>query len=468
MVKTETKEKKKMDVDLQFIELLTQKDNSKRWLAGTYALLPNMGDKLVWKKVGKTLNQSGSQIPSIYLYRYDNSFWGLGGGLDKDDFWAKSEESDASPINTSWFIWEGEWKREDGIKFSKLGKYVNYSLENHSFLLPSYYVPKRILGGGAYATVCEAVDKRTGKSVAIKKNASVFNHISDGKKILREMKLLRHLNHEDVIGLVGVIPPKSDKFSDVYLVLPKMECNLKTVIRLTKMSEAHIKYFAYQLLRGLKYTHSAGVIHRDLKPENILINTNDCELKITDFGLARGVCVDNKNYTEYVVTRWYRAPEVMICSGEYDERLDIWSVGCIIAEMILRKPLFPGDSWLNQLKLILQVLGTPDDFSWVKSESAKGWLEKYRSCEGKDLFQLCSKSDPSIVNLMASMLQFKPQDRIFAADGLEHECLTEFKDSSSEILSAEPFETSFEFESRLKTEFGLRHMMFEELNSFSE
>ena len=161
------------------------------------------------------------------------------------------------------------------------------------------------------------------------------------------MKLMLHFDHEDVISMLSVIPPEEterETFDEVYLVMPKMETTLSRVIRSSQqLTEKHMQYFIYQLLRGLKYIHSAGVLHRDLKPENILINGSDCKLKITDFGLARGVTGDSdQKLTEYVVTRWYRAPEVMCSSRRYDEKVDVWSVGCIMSELYLRKPFFPG------------------------------------------------------------------------------------------------------------------------------
>merc|ERR1719481_1711914 len=172
-----------------------------------------------------------------------------------------------------------------------------------------------------------------------------------------------HFAHDDVIKLIDVIPPDEteiNSFDEVYLVMPRMETTLARVIKSSqKLTKRHIQFFLYQMLRGLKYIHSAGVIHRDLKPENILINGYDCNLKITDFGLARGVYKDEKNLTEYVVTRWYRAPEVMCSARQYDEKVDEWSVGCIFAELLLRKPLFPGGNHIDQLKLIFQLIGTP-------------------------------------------------------------------------------------------------------------
>merc|ERR1719361_1996756 len=220
----------------------------------------------------------------------------------------------------------------------KTTKKVPYRLKGEKFVVYEYYQPTRILGHGAYAVVCEAVDLRNGQKVAIKKNKGVFQDISDAKRILREIKLLMHFNHDDVIKLLDVIPPEQDEistFDEVYLVMPRMETTLARVIKSSqKLTKRHIQFFLYQMLRGLKYIHSAGVIHRDLKPENILINGGDCNLKITDFGLARGVYKEDEQknlLTEYVVTRWYRAPEVMCSARQYDAKVDIWSVGCILA-----------------------------------------------------------------------------------------------------------------------------------------
>eukprot|EP00494_Astrolonche_serrata_P024472 UN24730 len=259
-------------------------------------------------------------------------------------------------------------------------KRVPYRIKGEKFKIYDYYKPVKILGHGAYAVVCEAVDLRTGKKVAIKKNKDVFQEISDAKRILREVKLLMHFDHDDVIPLLDVIPPEEDqinKYKDVYLVMPRMETTLARVIKSKqKLQTAHRQFFLYQLCRGMKYIHSAGVIHRDLKPENILVNGVDCNLKITDFGLARGVFKEedkkdkNHQLTEYVVTRWYRAPEVMCSARLYDVAVDVWSIGCIFSELYLRKPLFPGGNHIEQLKIIFKTLGTPkkNNLDWIKQK----------------------------------------------------------------------------------------------------
>jgi len=187
-------------------------------------------------------------------------------------------------------------------------KRIPFRIQREKFVLYDYYIPTRILGSGAYACVCEAIDQKRGKTVAIKKNKGVFNNLCDAKRILREIKLMMHFDHNDIVDLIGVIPPEEseiDIYQDVYLIMQKMETTLAKVIQSKqKLTDRHYQFFIYQLLRGLKYIHSAGVIHRDLKPENILINGADCNLKITDFGSSRGVCIeDDLNLTENVITR---------------------------------------------------------------------------------------------------------------------------------------------------------------------
>ena len=156
----------------------------------------------------------------------------------------------------------------------------------------------------------------------------------------REIKLLKYLDHENVLSLLDCFTPveEFDEFSDVYIVTQLMSFNLENVILAQKLSDDQVKYFTYQLLSGLTYCHSAGIIHRDLKPENIGIN-KDCHLRILDFGLARPT---EPEMTGYVVTRWYRAPEIILHWTRYNQTVDVWSVGCIMAEMLTQEPLFPG------------------------------------------------------------------------------------------------------------------------------
>lgn len=180
------------------------------------------------------------------------------------------------------------------------------------------------------------------------------------------------------------------------------------------------------MLRGLKYIHSAGVIHRDLKPENILINGADCNLKITDFGLARGVYKEQVNLTEYVVTRWYRAPEVMCSARKYDALVDVWSVGCIFAELLLRKPLFPGGNHIEQLKMIFTVLGKPAEHEdeWIKSDEARRWVRQMRPLPGKDLTKIFHTASNPALDMLKRLLTLDPKHRITVEDALAHQWLS--------------------------------------------
>jgi len=353
-------------------------------------------------------------------------------------------------------------------------KRVPFLIEGEKFVLYDYYTPIRILGKGAYACVCEAINNKTGKFVAIKKNKRVFKDLCDAKRILREIKLMMHFDHDDIVGLISLIPPgksEIDAYEDVYLVMERMETTLARVIKSKQvLTDRHYQFFIYQLMRGLKYIHSAGVIHRDLKPENILINGADCNLKITDFGLARGVCKDEGlDLTEYVITRWYRAPEVMCSVRQYNEKVDVWSVGCILAELLLRKPIFPGGNHLEQLKIIFAILGTPepDSLNWIKTPEARDWIQRMEPSSGHNFKKIFRNASPEALELLTKILKLDPSDRISVIDGLEHPYLKEFHDPTKEV-TCEKFNTAFEanFESAINTPFGIRHMMYKELSNF--
>jgi len=383
-------------------------------------------------------------------------------------------------------------------KKRKSKKKITYKLNGEKFVIYDYYKPQKILGKGAYAVVIEALDTRTNQSVAIKKNKGVFSALSDAKRILREIKLMMHFRHENVMPLLSVIPPDAherEDFEEVYLLMPRMETTLSRVIRSKQtLSEKHKQYFVFQLLRGLKYIHSAGVIHRDLKPENILINGSDCKLKITDFGLARGVAKDHDSskLTEYVVTRWYRAPEIMCSSRQYEKAVDVWSVGCITAELYLRKPFFPGSNHIEQLKLIFHYLGTPDTLDWIKTPDAKRWIENMEKSPGQDFKALFPSASPSARELIRAMLRLDPKQRVTVGECLKSEFVRhlyaatqkayERRKRGKEMRAAaeglvlkadagldrchEPFDLSGEFEAKINTLFGVRHLMYEELVNF--
>merc|ERR1712183_362847 len=224
------------------------------------------------------------------------------------------------------------------------------------------------------------------RKVAVKKITDAFHDLIDGKRILREVKLLRCFKHDNIISILDMYPPDTPDFDDIYIVTDLMETDLHRVIYSKQvLNDEHHQYFSYQILRGLLYLHSANVVHRDLKPSNILVNKN-CDLKICDFGLARGFGKGEEDpaLTDYVVTRWYRAPEVVLLASEYTKSIDVWSVGCILCELIGRKPIFTGKDHLDQIKRIIQVIGSPTeaDLDWLPPKTpARTFIKKIPVCE---------------------------------------------------------------------------------------
>ncbi len=322
------------------------------------------------------------------------------------------------------------------------------------FEVDSRYSPLESIGTGAYGIVCAAKDNRTGQRVAIKKIAKVFDVLTVVRRTYRELRILRHLRHENIISILDVMQPPEDleTFEDVYVVLDLMESDLHHIIHSVQpLSDEHIKFFLYQILRGLKYIHSASVLHRDLKPSNLLINRN-CELKIGDFGMARGLCSSAEEHatfmTEYVATRWYRAPELMLSLSEYTFAIDIWSVGCIFAEMLARRQLFPGKNYLNQLQLILSVVGTPSE-EYVKnvgSERVKAYLQSLPPRKPVELSVLFPNASSLALDLLRRMLQLDPKKRLSSEDGLAHRYLGQYHDVKDEPVCRPPFDFTFEKE----------------------
>lgn len=248
-----------------------------------------------------------------------------------------------------------------------------------------------------------------------------------------------------------------------------METDLHRIIYSKQpLSIDHIQYFIYQILRGLKYIHSANVLHRDLKPSNLLLRSN-CDLKICDFGLARGVEDEvNGGLTEYVVTRWYRAPEIMLACQEYSSAIDIWSVGCIFAELLSRSPLFPGEDYIAQLRLICEKLGRPneEDLDFVTSERAKRFmlsLPQKQPLPFGEMFPV-HKNEKHALTLLKGMLEIHPKKRITIEKALEHPFLESLHNVDDEPLYEEPF--TFEFEQEELSRERIQQLIWEEIKEF--
>ncbi|KAG8316568.1 Mitogen-activated protein kinase 1 [Homalodisca vitripennis] len=264
--------------------------------------------------------------------------------------------------------------------------------------------------------------------------------------------------------------PTIDMMKDVYIVQCLMETDLYKLLKTQRLSNDHICYFLYQILRGLKYIHSANVLHRDLKPSNLLLNTT-CDLKICDFGLARVADPDHDHtgfLTEYVATRWYRAPEIMLNSKGYTKSIDIWSVGCILAEMLSNRPIFPGKHYLDQLNHILGVLGSPtqEDLECIINEKARSYLQSLPFKPKVPWTRLYPNADSKALDLLDKMLTFNPHNRIVVEDALAHPYLEQYYDPADEPVAEEPFRFSMELDDLPKE--TLKQFIFEETVTFKQ
>ncbi|KAF5442011.1 hypothetical protein F2P56_026739 [Juglans regia] len=348
------------------------------------------------------------------------------------------------------------------------GRYVQYNVYGNLFEVSRKYVPPiRPIGRGAYGIVCAAVNAETREEVAIKKIGNAFDNRIDAKRTLREIKLLRHMDHENVIALKDIIrPPQKENFNDVYIVYELMDTDLHQIIRSNQqLTDDHCRYFLYQLLRGLKYVHSANVLHRDLKPSNLLLNAN-CDLKIGDFGLARTTS-ETDFMTEYVVTRWYRAPELLLNCSEYTAAIDIWSVGCILGEIMTRQPLFPGKDYVHQLRLITELIGSPDDSSlgFLRSDNARRYVRQLPQFPKQEFSSRFTNMSPGAVDLLEKMLVFDPNRRITVDEALYHPYLAPLHDINEEPVCPSPF--SFDFEQPSFTEENIKELIWRETVKFN-
>ncbi|KAE9415182.1 hypothetical protein Angca_006242 [Angiostrongylus cantonensis] len=250
----------------------------------------------------------------------------------------------------------------DSAKFHQIIVTDPYARSSCSFTIPKRYINLKFLNAGAQGTVVSADDTLTGTKVAIKKMQQPFIMTMSARRAYREFILLTTIRHPNIIRLLNAFTPQNElnRFREVYLVMELMSHNLHEVISKLRLDHKTLSFFVYQMLCAIKHLHNSGIIHRDLKPSNIVVN-DKCVLKVLDFGLARKKTVDTAmRMSDYVVTRYYRAPEVIL-GLPYSERVDIWSVGCIFGEMINHHVLFPGLDRVDQWTKIINVMGTPSD-----------------------------------------------------------------------------------------------------------
>jgi len=383
---------------------------------------------------------------------------------------------------------------------------------------PKYKLMRKV-GSGAYGFVVAADDlSNPGKQVAIKKVEKAFEDMVDAKRILREVRLMRHFDHPNVVKLYDIMePPFTEDFEDLYIVTELMSTDLQKILySKTTLSKEQLQYLLYQLLSGMNYVNSAGVLHRDLKPSNLLIDIQTCNLQICDFGLARGTAGDKdvlkdddddsgpgvgdaatvegsgssddddgegnnvknppqsggseddaQEYTEYVVTRWYRAPEIMLGYHMYDSAIDMWSIGCIFGEMMLQQPVFPGSDYIHQLKLIVKLIGRPsqEDLWFVDNKNALNFMLQLPDYKAVDLPSKFPSGDAESLDLLASMIVFNPAKRTSLHNALAHRFVAEFREPDYERDAG--FKVKIDDVEQIKlTKPNLQRMLHDEIRAF--
>ncbi|CAE7881520.1 erkB [Symbiodinium sp. KB8] len=297
----------------------------------------------------------------------------------------------------------------------------------------------RKLGKGAYGVVWKAKDNRTDQIVALKKCYDAFRNATDAQRTFRECMYLTELrDHPNVVRLLNIIRAENDR--DLYLVFEYLEADLHAVIRAGILQDVHIRYIVYQLLKVLKYLHSAELLHRDVKPSNMLLNAA-CTMKACDFGLSRSLTDTGKSdvvHTDYVATRWYRPPEILLGAPKHTFGIDMWSVGTVLGECYRKKPMFPGNSTINQLELVLAITGrpSPEDVASIGSKYTEQMIAKVPATASKTtLEKLCPGAPEDAIDLMTKCMQFNPAKRITAVEALAHPFVAQFHDESQEVTA---------------------------------
>jgi mitogen-activated protein kinase 1/3 len=421
------------------------------------------------------------------------------------------------------------------------GRAVPKSSRGQDWKLPDRYEVVNLIGTGSYGHVCEAIDKVENRAVAIKKIHKVFEDLIDCKRILREIAILNRLKHPNVIAILDIIVPDDlERFDELYIVLEICDSDFKKLFNNPKdpvfLLDLHVKTLLYSLLAGVKYLHSAGIYHRDLKPANCLVN-RDCTVKICDFGLSRAVGMDNQPHlqnlpntprqiddtisppitaspsvnttqnklrrqlTGHVVTRWYRAPELILLEENYTEAIDVWSIGCIFAELLGmmkenipnpadRGPLFPGSSCFplspdhkhamdykfhtrgnrDQLNMIFNIIGTPEeeDTECLEKSDARRYIGCFTKRQGVGLGEKYKNSPQHGIDLLEKMLHFNPKKRLTVNEALNHPFLTEVRGTTpaaTESVAVEDVFLPFELEPELDENY-LRKYFINEILRF--
>jgi len=387
-------------------------------------------------------------------------------------------------------------------------------------MLPPRYDVRTVIGSGSYGSVAEVHDKVEDRLVAIKRVPEMFDDLVDCKRILREVAILSKLNHPNIVRLYDIPVPPSTEFDELCMVMEICDTDMKKLVRTdVQLAALQVVTLLYHTLRGLKYIHSAGIYHRDLKPANCLVD-QDCSVKICDFGLSRAVAQPEakhlgslpatppgsddeeakkperpalaRNLTKHVVTRWYRAPELILLQENYTEAIDMWSVGCIYAELLgmlegcemsQRGPLFPGSSCFplspdhahktdykfhtkggrEQLNVIFNLIGTPSEemVGELLHKDTVTYIKCFKDREGEGMKSRFPWVEQESLDILEKMLKFNPKDRVKVTEALEHSIFAEIREPETETTAPEIITLDFEKEDNLDEELLRKYYMKE-------
>lgn len=269
------------------------------------------------------------------------------------------------------------------------------------------------IGEGTYGVVYKARDIRTQKYVALKRIRLESETEGVPSTAIREISLLKDLQHHSIVELHDIAVMDWS----IYMIFEYLDMDLKKLLdkHKTAFTPKLVKSYMHQMLDAIAFCHLHRILHRDLKPQNLLID-REGHLKLADFGLARSFNFPMRTYTHEVVTLWYRAPEILLGSKFYATGVDIWSLGCIFAEMILRRPLFPGDSEIDQLYRIFRTMGTPDESSWQGVSQLPDYKRTFPRWEAQSLPEEIVRHKAQ--DLFQQLMVYDPIGRISAKNAM--------------------------------------------------